>query len=69
MKYDSTASQKPLGTSINDVRRFSAIFDLYSTYHVRRFLPYNVRYLGAFLDPLPTLVLDVIYGRSLFPFM
>ena len=39
------------------------------TYHVRRFLPYNVRYLGAFLDPLPTLVLDVIYGRSLFPFM
>ena len=35
------------------------------TVHVRRFLPYNVRYLGTFLDPLTTLKADVIYGRSL----
>ena len=35
------------------------------TYYVRRFLPYNVQYLGAFLEPLPTLISDVIYGRSL----
>ena len=40
--------------SINDVLRFSAIFDL-PTFHVRQFLPYNVRYLGAFLNP-PTLI-------------
>ena len=38
----------------------TAIFDL-PNYHVRRFLSYNVRYLGAFLDPLPTLKLEVIY--------
>ena len=38
------------GTAINDVPRFSAIFDL-PTHHVRQFLPYNVRYFGAFLDP------------------
>ena len=38
-------------TSINDVRRFSPIFDL-PTYHVWRFLPYNnIQYFGAFLDP------------------
>ena len=35
------------------------------TYHVQQFLPYNVLYLGAFFDPLPTLKSDVIYGRSL----
>ena len=40
----------PKGTSINDIQHFSAIFDL-PTYHVQRFLPYNVWYLGAFLDP------------------
>ena len=38
------------GTSINDVRRFSAIFYL-PTYHVQQFLPYNVRYLGFFGPP------------------
>ena len=35
------------GTSINDVQRCSAIFDL-PTYHVRLFLPYNVQYFWAF---------------------
>ena len=35
------------------------------TYYVWRFLPYNIRYLGAFLDPLPTLELEVLYERSL----
>ena len=40
-------------TSINDVRRFSVNFDL-PTYHVRRFLPYNVRYLGDVLAPPPS---------------
>ena len=39
-----------LGTSINDVLRFWAIFDL-PTYQIRQFLSYNVRYLEAFLDP------------------
>ena len=38
------------------------------TYHVRRFLPYKVQYLGPFLDPLPTVKSDVIYGRSLIDF-
>ena len=50
------------GTSLNDVRRFLAIFDI-PIFHVRRFLPYNIRYLGAFLDP-PTYP-KIIYGRSL----
>ena len=39
-----------LGTSINDVRRFSAIFDLL-TYHVQQCLPYNVLYSVAFFGP------------------
>ena len=51
------------GPSINDVRQISMIFDL-PTYHVRRFLPYNVRFLGVILD-LPTLKSDVINERSL----
>ena len=51
------------GTSINDVQRFSMIFDL-PTYHVRRFKPYEVRFFGVILD-LPTLKLNVINGRSL----
>ena len=50
------------GTSINDVRQFSMIFDL-PNYNVRQFLPYNVRFWGVILD-LPTLKLDVINGRS-----
>ena len=33
-------------------------------YHVQKCSPYNVQYLGAFLD----LESDVIYGRSLFRF-
>ena len=33
-------------------------------YHVRQFLPYNVRFLGVILD-LPTLKSDVNNGRSL----
>ena len=28
------------------------------TYHVLQFLPYNIQYFVAFLDPLPTLKLD-----------
>ena len=48
------------GTSINDVPCFLAIFDL-PTYLV---LLYNVPFLGLFWTPLPTLKLDVIYGRS-----
>ena len=35
------------------------------TYHAQWCLPYNVKYLEAFLDPFPTLKLDIIYGRSL----
>ena len=33
------------------------------TYHVQRFLPYNVRYLGFFWTPQPTLKSDIIHGR------
>jgi hypothetical protein len=51
----------PKGSSINDVQRFYAIFDL-PTYLV---LPYNVRFLGLSWNPLPTLISDVINGRSL----
>ena len=49
------------GTSINDVPHFSVIFDL-PTYPV---LLYNVPFLGLFWTPLPTLIRDVINGRSL----
>ena len=49
-KCRRTSWMSPKGTSINDVWRFSAIFDL-PTYHVRRFLPYNVRYLRGFFEP------------------
>ena len=48
-------------TSINDVPRFLAIFDL-PTYLV---LLYNVRFWGLPLTPLPTRTLDIINGRSL----
>ena len=48
-------------TFINDVLRFSVIFDL-PTYPT---LSYNVQFLGLFWTPLPTLKSDVIYGRSL----
>ena len=50
----------PWGTSISDIQHFLAIFDLptFST------LFYNVCTFRAMLDPLPTLKLDVIYGRS-----
>ena len=44
------------GTSINDVPRFLAIFDLV--------LLYNVPFWGLSWNPLPTLILDVINGRS-----
>ena len=48
-------------TSINDVRHFSAIFDLpsYAT------LSYNVPFSGLLWTPLLTLKSDIIYGRSL----
>ena len=49
------------GTSINDVPHFLVIFDL-PTYLV---LLYNVPFLGLFWTPLPTLIRDVINGRSL----
>ena len=49
------------GTSINDVTRFLAIFDL-PTYLV---LLYNVQFWGLSQTPLPTLISDVINGRSL----
>ena len=52
-----------MGTSINDVPRFLAIFDL-PTYLV---LLYNVPFLGLFWTPLPTLIWDVINERSLDP--
>ena len=58
----------PKGMSINGVRRFSAIFDLpkyLPTNHVRRFLLYNVQYLGPFLDPLPNLKPDLFYEHSI----
>ena len=48
------------GTSINDVPHFLVIFDL-PTYLV---LLYNVPFLGLFCTPLPTLMRDVINGRS-----
>ena len=40
----------PKGTYINDVRRFSTIFDPPSPPNVR-FLPSNVRFFGVILDP------------------
>ena len=40
------------GTDINDVRRFSTIFDPPSPPNVR-FLPSNVRFFGVILDPPP----------------
>ena len=49
------------GTSINDVPRFLAIFDL-PTYLV---LLYNVPFWRLSWTPLPTLISDVINGRSL----
>ena len=39
------------------------IFNL-PTNHVRRILPYNIRFLGVILD-LPTLKSDIVNGRSL----
>ena len=39
------------------------IFDLPNN-HVRRFLPYNIRFWGVILD-LPTPKLDIMNGRSL----
>ena len=48
---------------MNDVRRFFWPFLTYLP--CPTILPYKVQYLEAFLDPLPTLKLDVIYGRSL----
>ena len=51
-----------LGTSINDVPRFLAIFDL-ATF---LFLLYNVRFGGISWTPLLTLISDVINGR--FPY-
>ena len=49
-----------MGTSIKDVRHFSAIFDL-PTHYVQQFLLYNVQYLGAILDPstYPKIVLHL----------
>ena len=49
------------GTSINDVPNFLAIFDLH-TYLV---LLYNVQFGWLSWTPLPTLISDVINGRSL----
>ena len=48
------------GTSINDVRRFLAIFDLLTNL----VLPYNVQFWGLSWTSLPTLISDVINGRS-----
>ena len=48
------------GTSINNVRRFLVIFDL-PTYLV---LPYNVQFGGLSWTPLPTIIFDIINGRS-----
>ena len=48
------------GTSINDVRQFSEIFDL-PTYP---FQPLKILF-GSFWTPLPTLKLVVVNGRSL----
>ena len=49
-----------MGTFINDVPRFLAIFDL-PTYLV---LVYNVPFWGLSWTPLPTLIWDVINARS-----
>ena len=49
------------GTSINDVPRFFAIFDL-PTYFV---LLYNIRFFWLSWTLLPTPTSDVIYGHSL----
>jgi hypothetical protein len=51
------------GTSINDVPRFLAIFDL-PTYPTYLFLLYNVQLYGLSWTPLPTLISDVINGGS-----
>ena len=55
--------QAPKGTSINDVPRFLAIFDL-PTYLP---CPTLTHHIGGYLGPpyLPTLISDVINGRSL----
>ena len=45
--------------------RFSAILTHLSTYHVRRFLPYDTQYLWAFLDPPDTLKLSIDVLRFL----
>ena len=50
-----------MGTSINEVPRFLAIFDIPS-YLV---LLYNVQFLGLSWTLLSTLISDVINGRSL----
>ena len=60
-KIQKSEGNSTTGTSINDVPRFLAIFDL-PTYLV---LLYNVRFLGLSWIPLPTLISDVINGRSL----
>ena len=52
-----------MGTSINNVPRFLAIFDL-PTYLA---LLYKVPFWGLSWTPLPTLIADVINGRSLSP--
>ena len=53
-----TWDSRDKGTSINDVLRFLAIFDL-PTYLV---LLYNVRFWGLSWTHLPTLIRDVIIG-------
>ena len=55
------------GTSTNDVRRFSAIFDLPTMSD--NFYPITSDICGLFWTPLPTLKLDVIYGCSLSMFI
>ena len=66
--FQLLTSPKKLTTwvTLGNVHKWRPTFfgHFWPTYHVRRFLPYNVQYLGTYGVPLPTLKLDVIYGRS-----
>ena len=54
LKFQLTRNDLALGTSINDVRRFSNLMTpLLPAYFVLWFLPYNVRFWGLTLDPTP----------------
>ena len=56
-QFDEQAAEECCVVDQGNVHKWRPMFfgHFWPTYHVRRFLPYNVRYVGAFLDHLPTL--------------